>query len=1271
MELIDKNYLRLQFWNRVYKKTATEFQTFFEEIMQNAFSDFQKIKPYGNQGDGGNDGYRPSEGIYYQVYAPENPNEKEAKAAKKLKEDFEKLRTTWDQISKIKTFYFVFNDKGDGVSIEIEKALAELKTSYKNIDFKKFTPRDLEKTFFTLKKTDILALGFDVDSTNALRIAQDYLSQLEVSFDRENGKFVLNTLGDFKSILVTLQDEGLQLSAAILEARTLQKLEKAKEAKEKYENLCIRYPNDPQPFLYLAEHYLNKEDFEKNKELLIQAEAIDSSHWLLALEKLLREYVLGNQIDLNKIDEQAFPSDPPIKSKFYRLYSLFFERAGDQIRAESYIERAIHLCPEKIINYETKLFILGRRISQTEAREKLRTDLDAFLTEICAVEQKIIESAFNPRNQALINSMKLGVFRAQENLPAIEKLAKESFGLLIRCYFDRLIDHLLFEILMFVECPPKEFEALVTYLQEAEKEISEDLAKAMVLQFNHKRTLFTDGKKFFEATNKKLIWTFVENLENKKYDEAWMFLKEDSRFAVAIANTTKDLPALRKKIIESLPNDGNIQKEKLLILLNYDEKNLDEAFNLLKGLNLSNLRYSECGPLLEIAEKKKAWDFVVEILGKLLEFEKNKRAILQLRLQLFNANFNLERFKEATVVGEEILCDSSDLELLDDQNKEALLGKTVLARMRRSEYLDAKKLIEKYQNLSKTPKFKISVEAEVYLKNKDASKALTSVVEGIKVQKTPTPEQYGSLYFFFLEISHLVDFPLTSLEQVEANCFVKLSGQERWYFLGNDNELDATKVISSDEKYTNFVGKRLGEKIIFNVKYRSDRDEHTIENILPVEKYIYWQCIHHAQILTHEHRWDKMELIEVPKKGETLDTKYIIARLEDEKSKRGDFFDFYCKENVPLAFLAVNQGGLTHAFGCIMNENKGFIRFSSGNPTEINDQKSVAKKIIAGETFFMDATSALILSETGLLKEIYEYLPNLKVPQSVITFLLETKERFTYQPGQVGYMGYSQGKLTFSSIDQEKREELKSNFESCIKLLESKPENIASISNASKSEQFSEQRFPPELCDACILAQKTNVLVLTEDFLYLKVNEIETNKKAPEYCSAFAMISVLFEERKITFDQYLNFFTYLSSYRFRFLPLTTDDIEKAVFGDGPIKIVQPERIRQLNFPLTLSEEYGVPFKMAFQVVGSFLIKTLVDDTIPPHIVEKIFSEILSAFPTDKNKYTLGEEFLRECAQFINKSRKGLIVGTRVQEKFNLLFQSMELYGQINILWTPK
>ena len=190
------------------------------------------------------------------------------------------------------------------------------------------------------------------------------------------------------------------------------------------------------------------------------------------------------------------------------------------------------------------------------------------------------------------------------------------------------------------------------------------------------------------------------------------------------------------------------------------------------------------------------------------------------------------------------------------------------------------------------------------------------------------------------------------------------------------------------------------------------------------------------------------------------------------------------------------------------------------------------------------------------------------------------------------------------------------------------------------------------------MAQKDKIYVLTEDYLYLKYNEVETNKKAPEYCSSFALISVLYEQKKITFVQYLEYFNYLSSYRYRFMPITTKDIEKAVYGDGTIKVIQPERIRKFNFSITLSEEYGVAFDRAFLVVGRFLIGVLFDDAIMPEMMENIFGEILSSFPTGTDKKYLGKAFLRLCAQTI---RKRIIIGTRVKEKIDLLSRFTDIY----------
>jgi len=410
-----------------------------------------------------------------------------------------------------------------------------------------------------------------------------------------------------------------------------------------------------------------------------------------------------------------------------------------------------------------------------------------------------------------------------------------------------------------------------------------------------------------------------------------------------------------------------------------------------------------------------------------------------------------------------------------------------------------------------------------------------------------------------------------------------------------------------------------------------------------------------------------MEAISVPSTEDGIDPQYLIARLKDIHKKGEPFFESYCEQNLPLAMLAVNEGGLTHAIGRIATEWKGFIKASAGSAEEMEAQKEVAKKVISGEPFYIDGTSALFLSETGTLEKIRDFLPNMKVPQSVISLLLTVTDRFRYQHGQMGHVGYAQGQLNISDRNLTKGIQIQKNFEKSVELLEAKSQNIEAISLANKANCFSEQKVPASLCDACVLAQRDQTPILTEDFLYLQMNQLETKKEAPGYCSSLAVMRVLYEQGKIRFSEYLDYFSYLSSYRVRFLAITTKDLETAVLGDGVLKAVQPEELRKFNFPLTLSEEYGVHRRTASAVIGPFLIKLLIDDSIIPEAVVKIFSEIITTFPASENKRLFGENLLAVCVQVINKHSQNIILGSSVQIKIDLLSEFIRLHNAGGII----
>jgi hypothetical protein len=111
--------------------------------------DFVPVRPQGRLGDGGNDGYLPAAGHYFQIYGPEDPTEKVETACKKLSDDFEKIEKSWSHKSTIEKYSFVFNDKYEGVYLTIEQAISDLQRD-KGIVCRAFTAGNLEDEFMAL-----------------------------------------------------------------------------------------------------------------------------------------------------------------------------------------------------------------------------------------------------------------------------------------------------------------------------------------------------------------------------------------------------------------------------------------------------------------------------------------------------------------------------------------------------------------------------------------------------------------------------------------------------------------------------------------------------------------------------------------------------------------------------------------------------------------------------------------------------------------------------------------------------------------------------------------------------------------------------------------------------------------------------------------------------------------------------------------------------------------------------------------------------------------
>ncbi len=146
---------RTMFENRVLKANGVVFQSLFWSVMKAKYgADFVAVRPQGSRGDGGNDGYLPRDGHYFQVYGPVDPNEKVTEAAKKLNEDYAKVATEWGSTNKVRQYSFVFNDKYEGTFRDIAQELGNLETA-NGIPCRPFVAADLEDFFCGLDDSKI------------------------------------------------------------------------------------------------------------------------------------------------------------------------------------------------------------------------------------------------------------------------------------------------------------------------------------------------------------------------------------------------------------------------------------------------------------------------------------------------------------------------------------------------------------------------------------------------------------------------------------------------------------------------------------------------------------------------------------------------------------------------------------------------------------------------------------------------------------------------------------------------------------------------------------------------------------------------------------------------------------------------------------------------------------------------------------------------------------------------------------------------------------
>lgn len=139
-----------KFENAFLRTRGQSFQELFERLMGLAYKeDFMACRPWGNQGDRKNDGFLKSKRCLFQVYAPNEMTE--AKARKKIQEDFEGAREHWGKY--FDKWVFVHNAV-DGLPPHIQQLLLDFEKDNPGITLDLWGMEELRDVFRKLSLED-------------------------------------------------------------------------------------------------------------------------------------------------------------------------------------------------------------------------------------------------------------------------------------------------------------------------------------------------------------------------------------------------------------------------------------------------------------------------------------------------------------------------------------------------------------------------------------------------------------------------------------------------------------------------------------------------------------------------------------------------------------------------------------------------------------------------------------------------------------------------------------------------------------------------------------------------------------------------------------------------------------------------------------------------------------------------------------------------------------------------------------------------------------
>lgn len=1056
-------------------------------------------------------------------------------------------------------------------------------------------------------------------------------------------------LAQIDTLLVDANDSELNAKTDLLNAILSVRTEQIPAAKEQLLKIIKSYPHDVEAMLEYVE-VCDSAPETSDEALKIEKLARDLSkdHPRLLLIDLGRRYrelkpIEDPQILKTKID------DVRLNARLICQHSLFCDFAKDNKKRDELInlwESELPTSPRP------NLFkVLYATLDIVRSPENIKDPIKILSTINLSKQQRekvLLKDPLARRDKItwLMQEMRLELSYMRSSgvnrdLKELKEIHENLLPLIYECYFDNFSNDVLPEFLTSLHVEADQWRKIALKIQESQVLPSNKTIESLFLQGLQHEELTDDLLEFvkkFNADDLLIILQAIQDKDAQKIAEI-SNLKNDPFFSLMLIQSIRDheviLPLTELlKVNEEHKEDLTFARLKALSLNN----KVDEAVALIPTLSINEATPFALQTIERIASTNQQWHLFIPLALKLLDFD----IPLNYRIHL-EGGLALAYFYQGddTGVADHAEKALKNLNELGADNSRRILYALCKSLAMKGLVNEACEKFQQYANIERDFALLLE-EADFYFKstlsNKD-EKALSIIIRAFEETKTHDEKLYIAAFLPLIELQKVGLIPVENEPQVKDGVFIKLDGFfDGWFYVGEEKKFDVKNIAPNTPEYKAIIHKTKLEEVEWPAdRFTNPNLRCKILHILTPSAFL---CVRSHQAMENQAKlgtglvWS----IRMLKEDGSIDKENIRNFFEETFRQNNEFFTTYSTSVIPFSFLCKIEGGLAKAVGKISAEQKGFIHCNNGTPADLEAQKITANEALNGKRCFIDGLSAVLLAEAKLLEVVVANMPNLGVSTSVIRLLRKMADDLLFS---------GDGKLVFARNDfiahgrnKGKEETLRNKLLSAADLLDSLPNKVVGkVYPKAKEDKNLDSVLPDYFVDTFRFSQEKDAHALTDDPLLITAYGLSGEQSLPKYFSSFSLVRTMADSGKIDWESYLKYFALLSGYRYRFLPISVDDMMQSVFPKtaGGLVGFAPKNISFLNLSLTLSKDYGVEDKVAVNVLSSFFTKLIEDSSVLPEMSEEIFAITIVRSLANKDKKIMAKAIFQVCSQaMLNK-----------------------------------